>query len=515
MNDNKYTQSLNVAKIHPQKVSFFVISLLLIVVFCVLSVLFPYTGDDWAWGSSVGTERLANFFDNYNGRYLGNFTILLLSRSVVAKVISMTAIYYITCWLCYAYTPYKKNAVLIFAIFLFFSMNRSIWAQTVAWASGFANYVPSAVISMVYILLIRNITGEQTPRYPKYLSLITFIMGFAGAPFIENIALFNVCLGIAVIGYTAIKFKKAYTSHWAFLAGAICGAVWMFSNSVYTSINNGDDGYRTVPSGRHALKTRLFTNGYEICDYAVLSNYLICTVVCVLLVLTAIKFIKTAESKPMIAGAGAAVAINVSCTVLILYNYFRGLSVSDNLLILLTCTFAVSIVAVVLICIPKGMRFRMLLPVYCIPVTLAPLLVVTPIGPRCFYISYLLMMVFAADLFGYVLEGIQIKSANYKRIFCAVSAAAILQIGFYISVFVPIYQYDVKRNEFAKVQSDNKEEIIVVAELPNKEFLWTSTPLKEPKEMRYKLFHGLRQEAKIEIMKPAAFDEYYENYNRK
>lgn len=33
--------------------------------------LFPYTGDDWAWGSQIGIERLKSGFANYNGRYVG------------------------------------------------------------------------------------------------------------------------------------------------------------------------------------------------------------------------------------------------------------------------------------------------------------------------------------------------------------------------------------------------------------------------------------------------------------
>ena len=30
-----------------------------------LSWLFPYTGDDWAWGSQIGLDRLHTWFDNY------------------------------------------------------------------------------------------------------------------------------------------------------------------------------------------------------------------------------------------------------------------------------------------------------------------------------------------------------------------------------------------------------------------------------------------------------------------
>ena len=36
-------------------------------VVAVLCYLFPYTGDDWAWGSQIGIDRLNQWFENYNG----------------------------------------------------------------------------------------------------------------------------------------------------------------------------------------------------------------------------------------------------------------------------------------------------------------------------------------------------------------------------------------------------------------------------------------------------------------
>ena len=54
---------------------------LLFFVLCALCFLYPYTGDDWAWGSSIGIERLNTWFDNYSGRYFGNLIVLALTRS--------------------------------------------------------------------------------------------------------------------------------------------------------------------------------------------------------------------------------------------------------------------------------------------------------------------------------------------------------------------------------------------------------------------------------------------------
>lgn len=51
----------------------------------ILCYLFPYTGDDWAWGSKIGIDRLNNWFENYNGRYVGNLIVLAMTRSNLFK----------------------------------------------------------------------------------------------------------------------------------------------------------------------------------------------------------------------------------------------------------------------------------------------------------------------------------------------------------------------------------------------------------------------------------------------
>lgn len=57
------------------------ISVFLFLIFLFFVYLFPYSGDDWAWGSQVGLDRLLENFDNYNGRYVGNLLVMVLTRS--------------------------------------------------------------------------------------------------------------------------------------------------------------------------------------------------------------------------------------------------------------------------------------------------------------------------------------------------------------------------------------------------------------------------------------------------
>ena len=54
--------------------------LLIFLALFLICYFFPYTGDDWAWGTSIGLDRLKSCFKDYNGRWLGNLMVLLLTR---------------------------------------------------------------------------------------------------------------------------------------------------------------------------------------------------------------------------------------------------------------------------------------------------------------------------------------------------------------------------------------------------------------------------------------------------
>jgi len=65
--------------------------ILLICITLAISYFFPSAHDDWAWGSSIGIERLNSLFENYNGRWMGNILVILLTRNRLLRAITITA----------------------------------------------------------------------------------------------------------------------------------------------------------------------------------------------------------------------------------------------------------------------------------------------------------------------------------------------------------------------------------------------------------------------------------------
>ena len=152
----------------------------------------------------------------------------------------------------------------------------------------------------------------------------------------------------------------------------------------------------------------------------------------------------------------------------------------------------------------------MLLPLLCIPVMIAPLLIVNPVGPRCFFGAFLMMMVFLVDLFSYLYALWQPKFT--KKLLYGLTAIALLLSIACIAIYYPAYKWDLSRTKLAKAQSNKNTKEIVICDLPNEEFMWECTPKEDYWITRYKLFYGLDEDAKIKIVSKEAFIDLYRSY---
>lgn len=506
-----------------EKNKFIAISVFSLLVFSLLVLFFPYTGDDWAWGSQIGTERLNSFFVNYNGRYLGNLLVMALTRSKLLNVVVLSLSYYVACYLCYRYTEKKINLILIFSLVLFFVMPRGMFMQSVVWTSGYSNYVPSALISLLYLIMIKNIADRETPEYGKFSFIPTFLMGFCGALFMENITLFNVCLGFAVIGYCLIKFRRIFSCHIGFLIGAVIGAVCMFSNGAYFKIANGTDGYRSTASGLSGIVDTLKSHIITSIDNLLFSNCIMCIIATVVLSALVFKYLKNSNDKAPKTVSVIALTLNyVSLAVIIMENVssLNGLTgmfsslQTKRVQFLTAVIYVLSIFLISFLCIDKQKRFKTMLPLYCVPVVVAPLLLVNPIGPRCFFVAYLFMMAYISDALAYAVKDCKLNSLTVKSLVYLSCVTLVFQVIIYLNIFYPVYTCNEKRNEFAKLQSDNGNKTVYICELPNKSYLWTSSPTNEPWITRYKLFYGLDEEAQFTFVSEDELDKIIKEYNK-
>lgn len=468
----------------------------------VLCSLFPYSGDDWAWGSSIGLERLSNWFDNYSGRYAGNLIVLALTRSNVLKTVTMATCLTGIVSLVNKITGNQKNAVyLISSVMLL--MPVPMLRQAVVWTSGFANYTTSIFLMLIYICYVRGIYEDELPKYPIWHAVPMLLLGFVGSMIVEHITIYSLVLGLYVILFVLIKFKKLVASHIAFFVGAVAGALTMFSNSVYHSVATGEDGYRTMGDGGIVGTVKRALNAYlnTIMPEGFLDNFVLNVVLagmCVVLWICVRKFI----SKKLVRIIGEmSLAVIVMFASLSVMNAVSGVKATGFLTKCEGLATLVYIVAmgVFLLVLPLEINKRVKLLFYYLSVgcMIAPLFVVTPIGSRCFFAPYVMMLVLALDIYANVNEEVREKISKALRV---TVLTAFVAFAFLFYVYFVIHTADVKRVEKA-VQDSQTQSVIEVKRLPYNDYVWCSDVKDKVWKDRFKLFNGIDKSVEIQQVK--------------
>ena len=472
------------------------------IIFVVLLVLcsqFPYTGDDWAWGSSVGIERLQTWFDNYSGRYTGNLIVLALTRSNFLKTVTMAFCLTGIIALVNKITGEQKNAVfLICAVLLL--MPVTLLRQAVVWTSGFANYTISIFLALIYIYYTRRIYDDELPQYPRWHIAAMLLLGFAGAMVVEHITVYSVLLSIYVVVFVLIKFKKVVPSQLAYLIGTVAGTVTMFSNSVYHSVAAGTDDYRTIDNGESGglIDDVIIAFNEKIMPEGFVKNLALNVILCIMCFVLW-HCVKT--KLPVILRIIGDLCLGVITAFDVLSFTVTAFETWDALQTL-ECNLTVAYIlamGIFLLILPldKSKKVRLLFYYCSIGCMIAPLFVVTPIGSRCFFAPYVMMLMLAVEIYSNVDERLKVKITKDFRAAALVSAVA---AAFLIYVYTTINIANIKRVDKA-IDDAQTQSVVYVKELPYNDHVWCGDLKKEVWTERFKLFYGIDNSVEIKQVK--------------
>lgn len=472
---------------------------IIFVLLFLLCLLFPYSGDDWAWGSQIGIDRLNKWFDNYSGRYFGNLIVLALTRSNLLKAVTMSFCLTGIIVIVNKLTGKQKNGVFIISTVLLF-MPVTLLRQAVVWTSGFANYTTSIFLTLIYICYVNNIYDTEKPKNSVIAALPLAVLGFANTLIVEHLTIYNVLLAIYVIVFTFIKFKKVYIQYVSYFIGTIAGTVLMFSNSVYRSVVDGSDNYRTV-SGEdgiiiRAIKAYLKTITQEgFVKNVVLNLFLIGTCVVIWFMVKdklskKAKLFGTLSIAVMIAFAASSLMIKIS-----------GVKAHLPLVLATAAATTVYILAfiVFLFILPFDMnrKLKLFFILGSTGCMIAPLLVVTPIGSRCFFAPYVMMLYLGMEFYSLFDEDIKRKCDKISKAAMITAAVGLIYL-FYIYGTIAVNNYE--RIEKAQQDVQNGIEKIQIEELPYKEYVWCSDLDEKVWKRRFKLFYDIDKHIKIEYI---------------
>lgn len=469
------------------KIRYIVLGVLLFV----LCYHFVYSGDDWAWGSSIGIDRLKSGFSMYNGRYLGNLLVLALTRSNILKTVVMSGTFLLIIFLFEKYSEGKW--ALFFSSGLLLLLPQTVMKQAVVWTSGFTNYtVPTALLLVfgIYVLYTLRTDGKKQ-SVPVSVGLL--FLGLSASLFMENYTIYSIVLSVIVTVIGRLRFKRFFIPYIAYSVGAVAGAVVMFSNGAYGAIADKTDTYRTI-AGSGLLST--LKNNYlnTIVPELIMKNNwlnLVLTGVCLVL------FIKTKDSwKKNLHKKAASVCISG----MICFNVFSFMveigqllrSSSEAFLSVQAMVATAYMICVCVFVLLVGYQYEDIGVVFwlgSIACITAPLLIVTPIGGRCFFITYVYTIGLTVGLIKLCkpkAEELDRLAKRYMSLVCMVGYA------FFLIVNYKNYYSEQDRVTYVKNAAEEGQTTIAIPWLPYTDYVHVGEPFSETWLMdRYRLFYGI------------------------
>ena len=341
----------------------------------------------------------------------------------------------------------------------------------------------------------------------------------------ENVTLYGLFVAVIILFTSIIKHRKIYASHVANLIGCVLGTIVMFSNSVYSSIANSNDGYRST-----AFDGGLFVTINDhfkiIIDQFFIKNLPLLFIVTILMAILAFKKMKTTDNKSDLALITVSVVINIFCLVLLYakkeFSYWRILlenkksaDFTELFILCVAFIYMFTVLELVFLCITdKSKMLKAEFLLISIPVLIGPLLVVNPIGPRCFFPPYFVMIVFCAYILEQITESFKADKTVTLSINTITLTSAASVFVFLFCIYSTIHTYDTKRNEYALKQQDAGYETITICELPHASYVWTGNPDAEPWSTRYKLFHNIDKEKKLMLLPYNEFNDWAAEFDK-
>lgn len=456
--------------------------------------IFPYTGDDWAWGSSIGIDRWNSWFQNYSGRYVGNMIVLILTRFRFLRAAVMAV-----CMVGMSYMFVKisncKHYISLFVIALQFAAPKEILRQSIVWTSGFSNYVTSITLFILYIFLITCVFSDQNRLVVK--SILLFLLGYLSAMIVEHITIMQIIVGMGIVFWTWIKKWRHKSIYIFYLLGSVLGTITMFSNECYASAVAGTDGYRSIATSMSELCVKICDNYFDtIGKQMILNNIILELFAAVVVTILYMQKINEGKDQRHIL-EGSVVLIDVS----VLYGLITRINNSwsqsyalgkyiDGFVNLVF--WSALIIFTLFMTIEESKKARMLMIVFGIVCACGSLLMVSPIGPRCFFASYVLMIWYCVECLSLITINPEWKGMVLK--ITLMMTGLILCMNF--AIYGALYKQDKQQLEMIrKAERDGNEEVVVQV-FQYEDYLHCAR-INGIWAERYKLFYGISPDLKI------------------
>lgn len=473
----------------------------------------PFLTDDYiflARNTTLIKDAASESLHYGNGRFLGNFLSLFLVQHQfiidIERALVLTLLIILLPRVLDEKDIRRRLLNVVVSSILLLGMSPLIFSEVFSWASGFHNYVPPVLLSVVCFLLVGY--EEKNICYNIISSIFIFIFGVAAQLFLELSTIVNIFFTVFLICYYYFsKRKKLLKSIVWFISTLIGGIIMFIIPKVFkaSELVNVDE-YRKIHLGSFSdIISAVFDNTYQ--ALYVLSKCDLIIVLLAILTFFALKKYKEFWKSQilfricLIGSVFTAFFFLIKCVVnnYTVYTKFEMVSIFISIAAFLG--FFIEYI-IVIFHLPKS-REKTRIVIFSIfsVFSVCPILIVSPFGNRCLFLSYIFIVLISISFLNLITKD---ESLEKMIQICKAAVLSLTALAVCLTIiFSDIYWLDIQQIAYIEHKMEEKPSEIEVLNFES-DYIYTG------RAWGYAYCYYNKEQFDVRF-KDLSFEEWYKN----
>lgn len=359
--------------------------------------------------------------------------------------------------LCSKLSGLDKEISFIISTLLILFAPVEIYRQVYSWTSAYVNYLIPTIIFLIILLILNKYKDKDYEIENKDVFFI-FILGISCQLFMENITIYNFIFSLVLFILSRFKYKKTLKISRSLFLSNLIGMIIMFSCRGYRQVNT--DGYRNINiNSLYNIIHTVIDNGLGMTKFIMFDNAILVSIVLILCLFIIKKY--NCKNKifiyciPILIFYILFIKYTFGIKCIDIYQFSKIIRIIKYSLDCITTFNSMLILAYTIYKCIKDKDLKNKLWFYYISIIIVsmPMIIVYPIGTRCFFICYVFLVIICMKIMGYTFKYniINIKM-NKLNIIANILVIAIILNKYYI--------FNDINNEFQKIISYTEEQMI-------------------------------------------------------
>lgn len=281
-----------------------------------------------------------------------------------------------------------------------------------------------------------------------------------------------------------------------YFIGSVAGTILMFSNSAYSNVASGSDGYRSFQLSNF-IGNSISSFFNTIYKELIFQNYALNIILSLCIIVFLCRYLKKNINSKYNKIINLLLLVLVAFPVYSLFIKLSGVQIflkyTKYISGLFSIIYFLAVFVSALFITDKAMMRRVIFALLSILMLTAPLFVVTPIGSRCFFPMYILWVWVTVEFMVIALE-------NYEEDFFKILLIAGILVCYSGLLLIYGYIFKVNMQRINYIEENRDKDCLVLPELPYTHYHWLGNPASDEFMMRFKLFYNIDQDVEIEFV---------------